>query len=66
MKVFGITHRGAVRKENQDCFRFDAPRGTELLSAVLCDGMGGAQAGSVASTTQDSFIRKPALRPRDH
>jgi len=61
MKVFGISHRGAVRKENQDCFRFDAPQGTELLSAVLCDGMGGAQAGSVASgMAADAFMSHAA------
>lgn len=61
MKVFGISHRGVVRKENQDCFRFDAPKGTELLSAVLCDGMGGAQAGSVASAmAADAFMSHAA------
>jgi protein phosphatase len=57
MKAFGITHRGAVRKENQDCFRIDAPSGTQLISAVLCDGMGGAQAGSIASSmAADAFM----------
>lgn len=61
MKVFGISHAGAVRKENQDCFRFDAPRGTELVSAVLCDGIGGAQAGSVASAmAADAFMSHAA------
>lgn len=57
MKAFGISHRGAVRKENQDCFRIEAPSSGELLSAVLCDGMGGAQAGSVASSmAADAFM----------
>lgn len=61
MKVFGISHRGVVRKENQDCFRFEAPRGKELLAAVLCDGMGGAQAGSVASgIAADAFMSHAA------
>ena len=50
LKAFGITDRGAVRKENQDCFRFEADPGGELLTAVLCDGMGGAKAGAVASS----------------
>lgn len=49
MKAFGITDRGAVRKENQDCFRIDVPSDGSTVCAVLCDGMGGAQAGSVAS-----------------
>ena len=57
MKAFGITHRGAVRKENQDCFRFEAPEDREILTAVLCDGMGGAQAGGVAaSLAADTFM----------
>lgn len=57
MRVFGISHTGVVRKENQDCFRIEAPRGTGLLAAVLCDGMGGAQAGSVASgMAADAFM----------
>lgn len=49
MKAYGITDKGAVRKENQDTFRFEFSEGEDMLCAVLCDGMGGAQAGSVAS-----------------
>ncbi len=57
MKVFGITHRGAVRNENQDRLRYVLQGNDELLTAVLCDGMGGAQAGSVASTiASDTFM----------
>ena len=61
MKAFGITHRGAVRKENQDAFRFETPEGREIMTAVLCDGMGGAKAGSVASTmAADNFMSHAA------
>ena len=61
MKAFGITHAGAVRKENQDSFRFDLPAHGETLCAVLCDGMGGAQSGSVASTmAADTFMSHAA------
>ena len=57
MKVFGITHRGAVRNENQDRLRYSLMGNDELLTAVLCDGMGGAQAGSVASSiASDTFM----------
>lgn len=49
MKAYGITDKGAVRKENQDSFRFELREREDMLCAVLCDGMGGAQAGSVAS-----------------
>ncbi|MBR1659793.1 MAG: Stp1/IreP family PP2C-type Ser/Thr phosphatase [Oscillospiraceae bacterium] len=61
MIVFGLTDRGAVRKENQDHFRFEADPEGELLTAVLCDGMGGARAGSVASTLAvDTFMSHAA------
>ena len=61
MKAFGITHAGAVRKENQDFFRYEVPAGSELLTAVLCDGMGGAKAGSVASSiAADAFMSHAA------
>lgn len=61
MRAFGITHRGAVRKENQDCFRYELPENGSFVTAVLCDGMGGAQAGSVASTLAcDTFMSHAA------
>ena len=61
MKAFGITHRGVVRKENQDAFRLEAPEGREIMTAVLCDGMGGAKAGAVASTMAvDNFMSHAA------
>lgn len=57
MKAFGITDRGIVRKENQDSFRYELIAKDEVLCAVLCDGMGGAQAGSLASTmAADTFM----------
>ena len=61
MKAFGSTDRGAVRSENQDSFRFELQPGGEVLTAVLCDGMGGAQAGSVASAMgADTFMSHAA------
>ena len=60
MKYFGLTDCGKVRSENQDSLRMDAPGG-ELLTAVLCDGMGGAQAGRLASTlAADTFMSHAA------
>lgn len=47
MKVFGLSDIGSVRAENQDCFAIEA-LGSGYL-AVVCDGMGGAAAGSLAS-----------------
>lgn len=47
MNIFGITDRGAVRKQNQDAF-FHWTDG-EMGCAVVCDGMGGARSGNIAS-----------------
>lgn len=49
MKAWGITHAGKVRKENQDAFETFIPEGVHMGVAVVCDGMGGANAGEVAS-----------------
>lgn len=50
MKSFGLTDRGKVRAENQDSFAIEYIDSKECLAAVICDGMGGANAGSIAST----------------
>lgn len=47
MKIAGITHRGKVRRENQDAF-YTWHRDS-VAFGLVCDGMGGAQAGNVAS-----------------
>lgn len=49
MNSFGITDKGKVRRENQDSFLIERVDAKSCLVAVLCDGMGGAQAGNVAS-----------------
>lgn len=47
MRFFGQSDIGSVRKENQDCFAV-LPLQDGVL-AVVCDGMGGAAAGQIAS-----------------
>ena len=49
MQSWGLTDPGCVRKQNQDAFRIEQlDRGT--LLCVVCDGMGGAKSGNVASS----------------
>lgn len=47
--VWGVTDKGAVRVQNQDSY-YLKPLGDELALAIVCDGMGGARAGNVASS----------------
>ncbi|MCD8126610.1 MAG: Stp1/IreP family PP2C-type Ser/Thr phosphatase [Clostridiales bacterium] len=48
MNIYGITDRGRVRTQNQDAF-YEWTDGTYAV-LLVCDGMGGAKAGNVAST----------------
>ena len=52
MRYWALTDTGRVRTENQDSWLVrssETPEGKEILTAVVCDGMGGAKAGNVAS-----------------
>lgn len=49
MDYFGKTDIGKVRKENQDDFSVREDAARHLVAAVVCDGMGGAKAGGLAS-----------------
>ena len=46
--AWGLTDKGAVRTQNQDGFYLDVPS-ERLAVGVVCDGMGGARAGNIAS-----------------
>ncbi len=49
MKSFGLTDKGKVRKANQDCFIIEKCDAKDSVVIALCDGMGGAKAGELAS-----------------
>lgn len=49
MKSFGLTDKGAVREENQDSFIIEKCDAAGCVIAAICDGMGGAKAGGLAS-----------------
>ena len=49
MRYWAVTDLGAVRTQNQDAYQVEKLDKNTLL-CVVCDGMGGAKAGNVAST----------------
>ena len=58
MQSWGLTDPGCVRKQNQDAYRIEQLDRNTLL-CVVCDGMGGAKSGNVASTLAvDAFTEE--------
>ncbi len=49
MRSFGVTDKGKVRSENQDSYIVENCDKRKCVVAVICDGMGGAKAGDLAS-----------------
>lgn len=58
MQSWAITDRGNVRPQNQDAYKIQRlDRNAHIL--VVCDGMGGAKSGNVASTLAvDVFVQE--------
>lgn len=50
MNGWGMTDKGAVRAQNQDFYTLELVPGRDVALSVVCDGMGGAKAGNIASS----------------
>ena len=58
MKYWGITDPGCAREQNQDTYIVES-LGRNTLLCVVCDGMGGAKSGNVASSlAADVFVQE--------
>ena len=58
MQCWGISDPGCVRPQNQDAFQIEQLDRNSTL-CVVCDGMGGAKSGNVASTLAlDVFVQE--------
>ena len=69
MEYWGLSETGKVRAQNQDCFRIEELDRNTVLAAV-CDGMGGAKSGNIASrlaidvfTEEVRCSYKPSMTP---
>lgn len=62
MQSWGLTDPGSVRKQNQDTYQIvELDRNT--LLCVVCDGMGGAKSGNIASQlAADVFVQEVQRR----
>lgn len=57
MEVWGLTDPGLVRTQNQDYYLLQKLGNHDLL-AVVCDGMGGARSGNIASRLAAEIFTK--------
>ena len=58
MQCWGLTDPGCVRTQNQDAYQIEQLDKNTLL-CVICDGMGGAKSGNIASTLAlDVFVQE--------
>ena len=58
MHCWGLTDVGCIRAQNQDAFLMEQLDKRTLL-CVVCDGMGGAKSGNIASTlAADVFVQQ--------
>ena len=58
MQAWGLTDPGCVRKQNQDAYQIEELDRNTLL-CVVCDGMGGAKSGNIASSlAMDVFVEE--------
>ncbi len=66
MQSWGLTDQGCVRKQNQDAYQIEKLDRSTML-CVVCDGMGGAKSGNIASTlATDVFVQevRQSWKPR--
>ena len=65
MQSWGLTDPGCVRKQNQDTYRIEQLDRSSVL-CVVCDGMGGAKSGNVASSLAAEVFVEEVRRSWKH
>ena len=69
MQTWGLTDPGNIRQQNQDSYAI-VPFGRDRVLMIVCDGMGGAKSGNVASslavevfTDEVRRMQRPGMTP---
>lgn len=66
MQSWGLTDPGCVRKQNQDAYQIEKLDRQSLL-CIVCDGMGGAKSGNIASSLAvDVFVQEVKQSWKSH
>ena len=65
MQFWGLTDPGCVRKQNQDTYLMEQ-LDRNSLACVVCDGMGGAKSGNVASSLAAEVFIQEIKRSYSH
>ena len=56
MNIYGLTDRGMIREANEDCIGISCLK-NGITIAIVCDGMGGAAGGKIASAiAEETFM----------
>lgn len=66
MKIYGLSDIGLLRKQNQDSYYYEIKDNGEAM-AIVCDGIGGGNAGDVASrlacnSLRNAFLKKAKMK----
>ena len=66
MQSWGLTDPGCVRAQNQDAYQIEKLDRSSML-CVVCDGMGGAKSGNIASSLAvDVFVQEVRQSWKSH
>lgn len=64
MNVYGLTDKGLIREANEDCIGITRLK-NGITVAVVCDGMGGAAGGKIASAIAEETFTRSLLERAD-
>ena len=69
MNSWAITDKGLIRRQNQDAYFVYCDEEHQTALLLVCDGMGGAKAGNVASTLAadvfSSYVKQRLIQNKD-